>query len=84
MLIIRIKRHLRVWQTAVLFGLGLKPVLAKMDLLIPDEKVCMGVVWPSAKAAGIRMKAVCVPHDLDPGVQTKPIDSEPLCWRIKL
>lgn len=58
MLIVRIKRHLRLWQTAALFGLGLKPVLAKkMDLLLPDEKVWMETVWLSARAAGIRMKA---------------------------
>lgn len=47
-----------------------------MDLLIPDEKIWMKMVWPSARASGIRGKAAVHVHcELDPGVWMKPIDS---------
>lgn len=46
-----------------------------MDLLIPDEKVWMEIVWLSARAAGIRMKAaVYVLCELDLGIQMNPIN----------
>lgn len=46
-----------------------------MDLFSPDEKVWMEIVWFSARATGIRMKAaVCVRCELDLGMQRNSIN----------
>jgi hypothetical protein len=45
MLIISIKPHLWVWQTAALFGLGLRPLLAKKLELLIQKRIRNGWKW---------------------------------------